>query len=101
MSSKDLTGTGKEAFFNEKVTFYKGVNIEGDTDFGDGDISVEKDGINIASNVKSLNFTGNAVSAVNLSQDTSTVLVEMTTNIDGGEPDSVYGSITSLDGGSI
>lgn len=99
MSSENLTGTGKEAFFNEKVTFYKGVTIEGDTDFGD--ISVEKDGINIASNVKSLNFTGNAVSSVNLSQDTSTVLVEMTTNIDGGDPDTVYGSITSLDGGSI
>lgn len=100
MASENLTGTGKEAFFNEKVTFYKGVTIEGDTDFGT-DISVKKDGINIASNVKSLNFTGNAVSSVNLSQDTSTVLVEMTTNIDGGDPDTVYGSITSLDGGSI
>ena len=99
MASENLTGTGKESFFNEKVTFYKGVNIEGDTDFGD--ISIEKDGINIASNVKSLNFTGNAVSSVNLTQDTSTVLVEMTTNIDGGDPSSIYGSITSLDGGSI
>lgn len=100
MSSENLTGTGQEAFFNEKVTFYRGIDVEGEENFGD-QISVEKDGINIATGVKTLNFTGNAVSSVNLTENTSTVLIEMTTNIDGGAPSSQYGSITSLDGGAV
>jgi len=101
MSSENLTSFGQESFFNEKATFYKGVVVYGDSE-GVGVSNVEKDAVSIANNVRSLNFTGNAVSSVILENtNTATVRVEMTTNIDGGRPDSVYGGVESLDGGDI
>ena len=68
---------------------------------GHAELDVNKDGINISTKVKGLNFTGNAVSSVNIGQEQTNVVVEMSTNIDGGEPDSEFGSISRLDGGAI
>jgi hypothetical protein len=102
--SQDLTSFGQEAFFNEKVTFYKGIEVLGDSlvGGGGGEVAVEKDGINITPGVRTLNFTGNAVSSVTLSEATkSTVTLEISSNLDGGKPDSVYGGIAAVNGGDI
>lgn len=95
------SGIGQEAFFNQRATFYDGITVYGDVE-GGVLVEIEKDDINIAKNVRTLNFTGNAVSSVIL-DDTkkSTVRVELASNIDGGKPDSDYGGITALNGGSV
>ena len=99
--NKKFTGTGQEAFFNDQVKFYnRNVTIDGENPL-DPKLDVNKDGINISTKVKGLNFTGNAVSTVNIGQEQTNVVVEMSTNIDGGEPDSEFGSISRLDGGAI
>lgn len=101
MSAENLTSFGQESFFNEKATFYKGIIVHGESE-GVGLSDVEKDSINIAKNVQALNFTGNAVSSVILeSKNKTTVRVEMTTNVDGGRPDTVYGGVEKLNGGEI
>lgn len=95
------SGIGQEAFFNEKATFYNGIVVYGDVE-GGVLVEIEKDDINIAKNVRTLNFAGNAVSSVVLEDDKkSTVRVEMSSNVDGGRPDSDYGGITALNGGNV
>lgn len=102
MSSENLSSFGQEAFFNEKVTFYKGFEVHGETGGIGGEVAVEKDGINITTGVKTLNFTGNAVSAVTVTEETkSTVTLEVSSNLDGGRPDSNYGGIITVNGGPV
>lgn len=102
MASDNLTAFGQEAYFNEKVTFYKGFEVHGETGGIGGEVAVEKDGINITTGVKTLNFTGNAVSAVTVTEETrSTVTLEVSSNLDGGKPDSNYGGILKVNGGDI
>ena len=64
-------------------------------------ISVEKNGVGIGTNFNTLNFIGSGVT-VSSNEDTADITIEaIITNLDGGVPNSVYGGITSINGGGV
>lgn len=64
-------------------------------------IAVKDDGIGVGTNFNAINFIGNGVS-VSSNETTADITIEsVITNLDGGVPNSIYGGITSLDGGGI
>jgi hypothetical protein len=64
-------------------------------------ISVEKNGVGIGTNFNTLNFIGSGVT-VSSNEDTADITIEaIITNLDGGVPNSVYGGITSINGGEV
>jgi hypothetical protein len=64
-------------------------------------ISVEKNGVGIGTNFNTLNFIGSGVT-VSSNETTADITIEtIITNLDGGVPTSIYGGITSLNGGGV
>ena len=67
-----------------------------------GGISVRFNNINIGTGITSLNFSGAGISSVtsNIS-GISTITVDLQSNLDGGSPDTNYGGIDAIEGGSV
>ena len=67
-----------------------------------GGISVRYNNINIGTGITSLNFSGAGISSVtsNIS-GISTITVDLQSNLDGGSPDTNYGGIDAIEGGSV
>jgi hypothetical protein len=64
-------------------------------------ISVEKNGVGIGTNFNTLNFIGSGVT-VSSNETTADITIEtIITNLDGGVPNSMYGGITSINGGGV
>jgi hypothetical protein len=64
-------------------------------------ISVEKSGVGIGTNFDTLNFIGSGVT-VSSNGTTADITIEtIITNLDGGVPNSMYGGITSINGGGV
>lgn len=65
-------------------------------------ISVRFNNINIGTGITSLNFSGTGISSVTSNvSGISTVIVDLQGNLDGGSPDTNYGGIDAIEGGSV
>ena len=65
-------------------------------------ISVRYNNINIGTGITSLNFSGTGISSVTSNvSGISTVIVDLQGNLDGGAPDTNYGGIDAIEGGSV
>ena len=65
-------------------------------------ISVRYNNINIGTGITSLNFSGTGISSVTSNvSGISTVIVDLQSNLDGGSPDTNYGGIDAIEGGSV
>jgi hypothetical protein len=64
-------------------------------------ITVENNSVGIGTNFNTLNFIGSGVT-VSSNETTADITIEtIITNLDGGVPNSVYGGITSINGGGV
>jgi len=65
-------------------------------------IGVKYDGINIDTGITSINFIGTGIQAVTTNNlGLATVAVDLQSNLDGGSPNTNYGGIEAINGGTV